>query len=59
MISGDEASLSIGTLLENMEGGAHLLGTLRERCRRKLWRWVSLSVGARFGEPGESVDWEF
>ena len=26
-------------------GGAHLPGTLTERCRRKLWRWVSLCRG--------------
>jgi len=32
--SGDEASLSIGTLLGNVEGEAHLPGTLRERCTR-------------------------
>jgi len=30
-------------------GGAHLPGTLRERCRRKLLRWVSVYVGAHYG----------
>jgi len=34
--SGDEASLSIGTLMGNVEGGADLPGTLMERYRRKF-----------------------
>ena len=59
--SGDEASLSIGTLLGNMEG-AHLLGTLKER-------WITkegveeisgdgcLSPLGNLG--GKTVYWEF
>jgi len=41
---GDEASLSMG----DMEG-SHLLGALRERCRRKFWRWAPLTSGAHQG----------
>jgi len=45
--SGDEASLSVGTLMGNMEGGGgHLPGTLRERCRRKFRRRAPLALGA-------------
>jgi len=29
--------------------GAFLPGTLRERCRRKFWRRMSLSMAARWG----------
>jgi len=49
---GDEASLSIGTLMGDMEGGGcHLSGTLRERCK-KFWRRVSLVSGAHWGTCG-------
>jgi hypothetical protein len=47
--SGYEASLYRGTLLGNVDGEAHLPGTLQEKCRRKLWRRVSPSIGARCG----------
>ena len=40
--SGDEASLSMGTLMGNMEGGGHLPGTLR-------------GFRGPFGEPVESL----
>jgi len=46
----DEASLSMGTLMGGMEGG-HLLGTLRERCR-KFWRQASLASGSHWGTCG-------
>jgi len=50
---GDEVSLSMGTLMGNMEvGGGHLPGTLRERCRRKFWRQVPLTSGACWGICG-------
>ena len=52
IVSGDEASLSLGTLLENMGGGGSFNGTLSERWRRKLWSRVSISVGARWGSWG-------
>jgi len=48
---GDEASLSMETLMRDMEGGDHLLGTLRERCRT-FWRWASLASGAQWGTCG-------
>ena len=49
---GDEASFSMGTLMGDMEReGAHLPGTLRERCR-KFWRRASLASGARWGTCG-------
>jgi len=49
---GDEASLSMGTLVADMEeGGDHLPGTLRERCR-KFWRRVSLALRAHWGTCG-------
>jgi len=50
--SGDDASLSIGTLMGNVEG-AHLRGTLRERCRRKLWKRALLAAGACWGVCGD------
>jgi hypothetical protein len=56
-VSGDEASLSIGTLLENMDGSS-FMGILRERCRRKLSDGC-LSLYGPLGEPEESHDWEF
>ena len=34
-------------------GGSHLPVTLREKCRRKLWRREFLSVGARWGTWGD------
>jgi len=52
IVSGDEASPSIGTLIGILEGGSHLLGTLRERCRRKLWRQAPLAAGVRWGTCG-------
>jgi len=57
MGSGDEASLSIGTLLGYMEGGS-FTGNFEGKVnyqgtrRRKLWRWVSLSVAAHWGTWG-------
>jgi len=48
---GDEASLSMGTLMGDMEERDHLPGTLRERCK-KFWRQVSLALGARWGICG-------
>jgi len=49
---GDEAFLTLGTLMGDMEGrGGHLPGTFRERCR-KFWRWASLASGAHWGTCG-------
>jgi len=28
------------------------LGNLREKCKRRLWKWTSLSIGSPSGEPG-------
>ena len=47
---GDEASLSMGALMGDMEGD-HSPGTLRERCR-KFWRRASLATGAHWGTCG-------
>ena len=54
---GDGASLSVGTLLGNMEGGSftgNFEGKVNYwgKCRRKLWKQVSLSVGAQLGNLG-------
>jgi len=53
--SGDGVSMSMGTLLGNMEGGS-LTGTLRERYKRYILRdiempckQVSLSIGSPLG----------
>jgi hypothetical protein len=54
IVSGDEASLSMGTLLENMEG-AHLTGTLRKEVEESSGDG-SFSLQVPVGEPGESVD---
>jgi len=48
---GDEASLSMVSLMGDMQRGDHLLGTLKERCR-KFWRRVSLASGAHWGTCG-------
>ena len=48
--AGDEASLSMGTLMGDMEGG-DLPGNLRERCS-KFWRGASLASGARWETCG-------
>ena len=44
-------SLSMGAPLGNLEGGVHLLGTLREN-RRRTPEMEHLSAGALLGEPG-------
>jgi len=48
---GDEDSISMGTLMGDMEG-SHLPGALRERCRRNFSRWVPLTSGACWGICG-------
>jgi len=48
----DGASLSMGTLMVDMEGGGdNSPGTVRERCR-KFWRRASLASAARWGTCG-------
>jgi hypothetical protein len=55
--SGDGASLSMGTLLSE-DGGAYLVGDFEGKmsyqgmCRRRLWKRVSLFVGAPMGNLG-------
>jgi len=38
--------------------GAHLPGTLREKCKRKLWGQTPIASGACWGIWG-SIDWGF
>jgi len=50
---GDEASLSMGTLIGDMDG-SHLPGALRERCRSNSGDW-HLSLQGPVGEFVESL----
>jgi len=46
--SGNGASLSMGSLLGEPEGGAPLLGALKVM-KGGLWGWASLLMGAELG----------
>jgi hypothetical protein len=57
--SGDGTSLSIGTILLVEHGGGYLSGdcdgkvSYQGMCRRRLWKWVSVFIGAPMGNLEE------